>query len=218
MRRRLLIFDLDGTLADTFDLSLDVFDEAAALYRFDPFDRSNLDYLRTLDARSILQYHRVPAWKLPVIVQTARKLMERRVEAVRLFAGIESTIADLHDRGATLALLSSNSRTNAMRVLGHEMASHFDYLECGVSVFGKRAKLRNLLARSGFAAADAIFIGDEIRDAQAANRVGITFGAVGWGYTAIEALLKMGAGEYFSSPDELTLKLMPSVSQNPAPN
>jgi hypothetical protein len=32
---------------------------------------------------------------------------------------------------------------------------------------------------------------------------------VSWGYTAIEALLKTGAQEYFSSPDELTLKLMP---------
>ena len=108
-----------------------------------------------------------------------------------------------------MALLSSNSRSNAIRVLGHEMASHFDYLECGVSIFGKRAKLRNLLARSGFAAADTILIGDEIRDAQAANRVGVTFGAVSWGYTAIETLLKTGAREYFSSPGELPLKLMP---------
>jgi phosphoglycolate phosphatase-like HAD superfamily hydrolase len=35
MGRRLLIFDFDGTLADTFDLFLDAFDEAAALYRFE---------------------------------------------------------------------------------------------------------------------------------------------------------------------------------------
>lgn len=208
MAKRLLIFDFDGTLADTFDLFLDVFDEAAALYRFEPFDRNNLDYLRTLDARSILQYHRVPAWKLPVIAQTTRKLMERHVEAIRLFAGIESAIAKLHDRGATLALLSSNSRSNAIRVLGHETASRFDHLECGVSIFGKRAKLRNLLARSGFAAADSILIGDEIRDAQAAHRVGVTFGAVSWGYTAIETLLKTGAREYFSSPEELAFKLI----------
>jgi phosphoglycolate phosphatase len=209
MERRLLIFDFDGTLADTFDLFLDVFDEAAALYRFEPFDRKNQDYLRTLDARSILQYHRVPTWKLPVIAQTTRKLMERHVETIRLFAGIESTIANLHRRGATLALLSSNSRSNAIRVLGREAASHFDYLECGVSIFVKRAKLRNLLARSGFAAADSILIGDEIRDAQAANRIGVTFGAVSWGYTAIETLLKAGAREYFSSPSELAFKLLP---------
>jgi phosphoglycolate phosphatase len=209
MGRRLLIFDFDGTLADTFDLFLDVFDKAAALYRFAPFDRNNLDYLRTLDARSILQYHRVPIWKLPVIAQTTRKLMGCHVEAIQLFGGIESTIAKLHDRGATLALLSSNSRSNVIRVLGHEMASHFDYLECGVSIFGKRAKLRNLLARSGFASADTILIGDEIRDAEAANRVGITFGAVSWGYTAIDTLLKRGAREYFYSPDELALKLTP---------
>jgi phosphoglycolate phosphatase len=207
MARRLLIFDFDGTLADTSALFLDVFDEAAALYRFQPFDRDNLNYLRTLDARSILRYHRVPAWKLPVIVQTARRLMERRLETVRLFAGIELMVASLHDRGNTLALLSSNSRSNVIRVLGHEVAARFKYLECGGSIFGKRARIRGLLARSGFAAADTMLIGDEVRDARAASRSGVSFGAVSWGYTAIEALLHAGAKEHFSSPGELPLKL-----------
>src|ERR1700748_1793069 len=109
MARRLLILHFDGTLDDTFDVCLDVFDEAAALYHFEIFDRHNLDYLRTLDARSILRYHRVPVWKLPVMAHRVRKLMERHLEPVRLFAGIESMIASLHDGGSTLALLSSNS-------------------------------------------------------------------------------------------------------------
>jgi phosphoglycolate phosphatase-like HAD superfamily hydrolase len=63
--------------------------------------------------------------------------------------------------------------------------------------------------RSGFAAADAILIGDGIRDASAVIRVGVFFRAVSWVYTAIETLLKTGAEEDFSSLSALVLKLMP---------
>jgi phosphoglycolate phosphatase len=208
MGRRLLIFDFDGTLADTFELFLDVFDETAAIHEFEAFDRGNLDHLRTLDAKSILQYHRVPTWKLPVITYTARQLMKRHIQSVRLFAGIEPAIASLHEGGAILALVTSNSRANVIGVLGHQVAAYFDYLECGVSIFGKHAKIRKLLTRGDFALDNTMLIGDEVRDAHAARRTGVSFGAVSWGYTAIETLLETGAQEYFFSPSEIPAKLM----------
>src|SRR6266851_4977370 len=123
MRRRLLIFDFDGTLADTFDLFLDIFDEAAAIHGFSPFDRANLNHLRTLDARRILEYHDVPMWKMPLILYTTRTLMERRIHDVRLFARIDHALARLHDEGFVLALLTSNARANVLKVLGPAAAS-----------------------------------------------------------------------------------------------
>jgi phosphoglycolate phosphatase len=134
--------------------------------------------------------------------------MRRHIQSIRLFAGIESAIADLHEGGAILALLTSNSRDNVIRVLGPEVAAYFDYLECGVSIFAKHVKVRKLLTRSGFALDNTMLIGDEVRDAHAAIRTGVSFGAVSWGYTAVDILLKTGAQEFFSSPSELPVKLM----------
>jgi phosphoglycolate phosphatase len=208
MRRRFLIFDFDGTLADTFDLFLKVFDETAALHGFSCFDRENIDYLRTLDARNILRHHDVPMWKLPMIMRTTRKLMARRIRGIRLFGKIDQALIRLHEKGATLALLTSNSRSNVLRVLGSEMAGRFTHLECDVSIFNKHSKLKKMLARSGFTSDESIFIGDEIRDARAALQAGITFGAVSWGYGAMSALVKAGAQEYFFEPSELTSKLI----------
>jgi phosphoglycolate phosphatase len=208
MRRRFLIFDFDGTLADTFDLFLRVFDEAAALYGFSRFDRENIDYLRTLDARNILRHHDVPMWKLPMIMSSTRKLMARRIRSIRLFKEIDQALTCLHENGATLALLTSNSRSNVLQVLGSEMAGRFAYLECGASIFTKRSRLKKMLAQSGFTSDESIFIGDEIRDAHAAQQTGITFGAVSWGYGAMSALVKAGAKEYFFEPSELTSKLI----------
>jgi len=206
-QRRLLVFDFDGTLADTFGLFLDVFDKAAATHHFDPFDRRNLTYLRTLDARSILEYHRVPVWKLPFVARTMRKLMGQQIQRIQVFPGIEAAITQLHGSGATLAILTSNAQSNVLTVLGPHIAAHFSYLECSVSLLRKRARLAGLLVQARFGSAEAMLIGDELRDVHAAKQSDVPFAAVGWGYTAPETLIKAGAQEYFSSPEEMAVKL-----------
>jgi phosphoglycolate phosphatase len=207
VKRQLLIFDFDGTLADSFDVFVDVFDEAAELYRFDLFDRHKLEHLRTLDVACILKHHRVPAWKLPFIARTTRKTMASRIENIHLFPGIAAVIARLHKSGFVLALATSNSKQNALKVLGPQLSRCFDHLECGISIFGKRAALKRILKRTGFVASETMLIGDELRDLYAAESVNISFGAVGWGYTSIDTLTKAGADEYFESATDITLKL-----------
>ena len=61
-------------------------------------------------------------------------------------------------------------------------------------MFGKAAKFRKVLKRTGIAADDAIAIGDEVRDGEAAAQAGIDFGAVSWGYASPEALQAAFAG------------------------
>ena len=48
-------------------------------------------------------------------------------------------------------------------------------------MFGKAAKLRQVVRQSAVPPQHAIYVGDEIRDAEAAGKAGIAFGAVLWG-------------------------------------
>ena len=75
--------------------------------------------------------------------------------------------------------------------------------EGGVSVFGKRMKLRKVLRQSGIHPAQAIFIGDEIRDIEAARQAGIASGAVAWGFTDPDALRAHSPDMLFTSVDEM---------------
>ena len=202
MKHELLIFDFDGTLADSLGWLLLVFDDVADRFGFKRLDRSNLQALRGYDARQLLAHHQVPWWKVPSVARHLRELMQRDIARIGLFPGIEPTLSRIALGGVPLALATSNSRQNVLQVLGRQ-ASLFRYLECGTSISGKAARLRRLLAASGAAPAATLFIGDEIRDAQAAREVGIAFGAVGWGYTHVEALLAAGAQESFATPQEL---------------
>lgn len=201
MNYKLIIFDFDGTLADTFSLFLNAINEAADRYRFKRIDW-DLDILRRLDVKQILSCHEIPFWKLPFVVRHMQSLMKRNIADITLFPGIDQALHALSENGATLAIVTSNSRENVLKVLGAQNAERFSYIECA-SVFGKKNKLRKILANSQIAPEDAILIGDEIRDAQAAKEAGIPFGAVSWGYNHIDALRLHGAQKIFIHTGEL---------------
>ena len=189
VNRKLIIFDFDGTLADTFPCFVRVFDEAAAKYNFKPLDRDNAQGLRGLDARQIMALHDIPLWKTPAIARFMRARIGDEAHTITLFDGVAAALRTLHARGVVLTIVTSNSRANVQRILGPQMLALFTRVECGAGLFGKLPKVRKVLAATGIAAADALLIGDEIRDARVAAEAGVDFGAVAWGFNHVDALV-----------------------------
>lgn len=202
---RLVIFDFDGTLADSFPWFMRVVNEAAARYRFKRIEEADLDTLRGYSARQMMKHLAVPSWKLPLIVRMMRKMKGDDVRQIPLFAGVDELLRSLADRGVELALVTSNSYDNAVRILGPENAARFRYFECGMSIFGKRAGFRRVLRRSGVPREQAICIGDEIRDLEAAHAEGIAFGAVSWGFTRADSLRAHVPAEVFATVEDIAV-------------
>ncbi|HEX8273092.1 MAG TPA: HAD hydrolase-like protein [Longimicrobiaceae bacterium] len=202
---RLVIFDFDGTLADSFPWFMRVVNEAAARYRFKRIEEADLDTLRGYSARQMMKHLAVPSWKLPLVVRMMRKMKADDVRQIALFAGVDDLLRSLAERGVELALVTSNSYDNAVRILGPENAARFRYFECGMSIFGKRAGFRRVLRRSGVPREQAICIGDEIRDLEAAHAEGIAFGAVSWGFTHADSLRLHGAAEVFATVGDIAV-------------
>lgn len=202
---RLVVFDFDGTLADSFPWFMRVVNEAAARYRFKRIEEADLDTLRGYSARQMMKHLDVASWKLPLIVRMMRKMKAADARQIALFAGVDDLLRGLADRGVELALVTSNSYDNAVRILGPENAARFRYFECGMSIFGKRAGFRRVLRRSGVPREQAICIGDEIRDLEAAHAEGIAFGAVSWGFTHADSLRSHAPAELFATVNDIAV-------------
>lgn len=204
-RYRLAVFDFDGTLADSLPWMLSVLDDVADRFGFAKLGHDELMALRGLDSRAILQRFELPLWKVPRVAAHMRALAKR--ERMPLFDGVEIALRELGARGVELAVVSSNGAETIRRSLGEDVAASIGWYECGASLFGKSAKLKKVLAKSGCDACDAIYVGDELRDAEAAASAGMAFGAVAWGYNELDLLLTTRPAEVFASVGDLTKKL-----------
>jgi phosphoglycolate phosphatase len=203
MRCKLVIFDFDGTLADTFPWFMRIINDVADRYSFKRIEPHEVELLRGMGATEIMAHLGVPRWKLPLIAGHMRRRKAREIGETKLFPGVEALLARLADAGVRVAIVSSNSEANVRAVMGPSLAARVAFFECGASVFGKAARFRKVLRRSGILPPEAICIGDEVRDLDAARRAGIAFGAVAWGFTRADALQVRGPNVLFTSLDEI---------------
>jgi phosphoglycolate phosphatase len=207
MQYQLIIFDFDGTLADSFPWLNSILNQLAEQYHFEPIEQSEVETLRGYSVRQMIARTRMPPWKIPLLAYDVRRRMAQNIEQVQLFEGVNEMLAQLAGQGLTLAVVSSNARQNILRVLGPENAACFKHFECGVGLGGKPARYRKLLRQNRLAPGQALCIGDELRDLEAAQQAQIDFGAVAWGYASPAALQACGPALSFASVAEIAERL-----------
>lgn len=203
MSYRLAIFDFDGTLADSFPFFMQAQQVLAEKHGFAKVQPDEVESLRRSSVSEVLRRSRLPAWKLPRVAHDFRAMM-REAQGVRLFDGVDAMLADLAACGVVLGLLTSNARENVERVMDAPSFARFAHVDCGMSIFGKRPRIRSMLRDAGVRPADAIYIGDQDSDGEAANAEGVAFGAVGWGYGAIDLLRRCAPKHEFACVGDIT--------------
>ena len=204
MKYKLVIFDFDGTLADSFEWFLSVLDELAAKHKFRTFDRAELDDLRGCSAAKVLGQVGVSRWRLPAIGRHLHQLAARDAGKIALFDGVERMLTSLAESGVIVAVVSSSAEANIRRILGPKNVARVSHFECGASLFGKRTKLRKVLRRCRVKPAETLYVGDEVRDFEAARAELIPFGAVSWGFTHLHALRDCEPEEIFLTVEDIT--------------
>ena len=187
MRYRLVIFDFDGTLADTLPWVLGAMDDVADRFKFRRVREGELDELRHCHAREVMRRLGIPRWKLPMIARYVRDRMAEDIDQIQMFPGAGEMIDQLADAGIKMAVVSANGEATIRRVLGAR-AQRITAVSAGVSLFGKRGKLVRMSRMAEVEAARTLVIGDEIRDLNAARSARMAFGAVAWGLTRPDAL------------------------------
>jgi len=207
LKYRLIAFDFDGTLADSFPFFIEVFGSLADAHGFARIDHADIDKLRGQDAKTLMRHVGLPLWKFPQVAAHFKRLMAADITRIKLFDGMAEVLQQLSAAGVQLAVVSSNSADNVRSVLGAEAAliTHF---ECGVDLFGKRHKLRQLLKHSALPHREMLSIGDELRDLEAARACDIPCGAVAWGYSRFDVLLAQSPEEAFGTVGELATRLL----------
>ena len=199
MKYRLAIFDFDGTLADSFPFFIQVFNQLADKHKFKGIDPASAQDYRHYTPRQMMELVGMPAWKLPLVARSFMALMKQNAASIKLFDLVDEMLLHLANQGVTMTIVTSNSYDNVCRILGAENTTLFRHFECGMSMFGKPSRIQKVLKQTGIPANEAIYIGDQVPDLEAARKVNVPFGAVSWGYGAIESLRAHSPEEEFET-------------------
>jgi phosphoglycolate phosphatase-like HAD superfamily hydrolase len=200
---KVLIFDFDGTIADSFEATLRIANGLAGEFGYRPVRIDEIETLRRWPYRKVASHLGVAWHKLPLIAARVRSELSRQIAQLEPIAGLPHVLAELHARGFTLGILTSNARINVERFLAAHGLRDFEFISASSSLWGKERRLKTVLKRRGLAAHEIAYIGDEVRDIEATRALAVRMIAVGWGYTDIAQLAAERPEHVIERPEEL---------------
>lgn len=181
-----IIFDFDGTIADSFDYVVDFLASEAGIEKLDTEQRNSL---RNLSMTGVVHQLNFPLWRMPRLYFKGRQVMGRAITKVKPFDDMPETIRKLQAEGHELFIVTSNNLRNVHAFLHHHhLHTYFLKVYASVSLFGKAGALRRLLKEQKLSIDNAIYIGDELRDIQAAESLKLRVIAVTWGFASLNSL------------------------------
>jgi phosphoglycolate phosphatase-like HAD superfamily hydrolase len=196
-----IIFDFDGTIADSFEYCVNFLAREAGTY---PLGADQKAALRGLSLFRIARRLGVPWRKMPLLLSRGQRQMTAAVKHVEPFPDLERVIRELHAEKHDLYILSTNTQVNIQKFLKrHKLDSYFIEVYGGVGAFGKAPALRRLLREQHLQTRSAVYVSDEVRDVMAAKSIGMGVIAVTWGFAKTEDLKDSGPTGVAHAPEDI---------------
>ncbi len=205
-----ILFDFDGTIADTLPLGFELYNEIAEQYNFISADDSEIPQLMNMSIAEILKLKNIPLYMVPIALFNVRKMMKKRLSEVKPFEGIKDFLYNLKKAGYHLSIISSNSKENMIKFFEMNNIDVFNYIYSSTSLFGKDKLIKHYLKAVKTTPSKVIYVGDEIRDIDAAKASNIRVIGVTWGYNDRELLIKHNPDYLVDSVSDLQDVLIPN--------
>ncbi len=201
---RYVLFDFDGTIANTLVLALDIYNSIASKYHVVPVQKEDVPLLRAQRPQDLLKKYKIGPLKLPFLLMRMRSEIKSKIADVEPISGMPEALKAIKDKGYRLGIVTSNSSDNVKRFLvKHHMETWFDFVYSGMNILGKERVMSRLLTEKNIEKSTSVYVGDEIRDIEASKRMRIPVIAVTWGYNSHDALEKAHPTHVARNPSEL---------------
>jgi HAD superfamily hydrolase (TIGR01549 family) len=181
-----IIFDFDGTIADSLEVVGDIFYKVTRHRELKP---DEIAQIRQLPLKQVANKLHVHWWQIPFLMFRGRKLMAARVSEITIFNGMPDVIKQLKNEGHKLLIMSSNSAATITAILRQKnLEAYFVKIYGGIGIFSKARALRRIILINRLSRKRTYYIGDEERDVEASLRVNIRCIAVTWGFSDTQRL------------------------------
>ncbi len=201
--KKIILFDFDGTIADTIPTIILILRKISGEFGYDHLKDIPVEKFQDHKILESLKKLHIPILKLPFILKRVNDEYKKIIPFAKPIPKIKQLIIKLKKMGFSLGILSSNKKENINLFLTHNKIDLFDYIYAEKTIFGKAKALNRFMKKNNLKSEDIIYIGDEIRDIEAAQKNNIKVVAVSWGFNSKKALQKYKPDYIVDSPEEL---------------
>lgn len=210
--RATVIFDFDGTLANSVDLMFDLYNSHSEEYGYLPISKDEFPELRRMGYAKAMRQKKIKARKLPKIIMVLSREMHQHMNKVYPYDGIVEVLRKLQELGFSIGVLTSNQATLVNEFFVNHNFPEFDFVVSEKTIFGKDKALKRIIKRFGLQKDQIVYVGDEPRDVTASRKAGIQVIGVTWGLAGVEGFEKIIPNHLVHSPKEL-LKTIRNLAQ-----
>jgi len=198
-----VIFDFDGTLANSLDLVARLYNENAHKYGALPIDMNDLPEYRKLGYKKAMKKAKIRWTVLPRLVLFVSREMKKNMGEVKPYDGVVDVLNEIREQGISIGVLTSNDGALVHDYLENNNFPVFDFIVSEKTMFGKEKALKRIMKRHGLQRERVVYVGDEPRDITACNKAGIKVIGVTWGVGGREGLASTPPDWLVDTPQEL---------------
>ncbi len=209
MKHPIIIFDFDGTIADTHHYIVEISNRMAEEFSYDKIDFKELENLKDKTAAEMIEFLKIPLLKVPSILAKGKKEFNKNLHTVKPIPGIVEALHQLKNAPIKMGIFSSNTKENVTQFLNHHGLNIFDFIHTTSKIWSKNTSIEKFIDDHNYKREHIIYIGDETRDIAAAKKLGVKVAAVCWGYNSTKTLKEHHPDYLIHQPQEL-LKLVSS--------
>lgn len=202
-----IIFDFDGTIADSLELVIEIYSQLTGDTR--KLSLEERDALRKMPVQKVMKALGVRVWRAPFLVRKGRKIMHSRLNEVAVFPDLPEVLQALKDRGYSMQIVTSNSAENVRTFLDeNNLGEYFTNITGNVGLFSKAKVLKQIIKKEKLDLNQTYYVGDEARDIVASKKAGLHIVSVTWGYNHGSLLEKLQPYALAKAPKDL-LQIFP---------
>jgi len=198
-----IIFDFDGTLVDSLDILIKIYNQLAGKYQSNKIEHKDIPYVKGLSIKERCRYLNFKLYKFPLIALDAYKLYRNALKELTMFAGIKELLEKLNEEELGLAVLSTNSDHIIKEFFQHNQINFIKQVVSSNNLYGKEKELKKFLRMHNLKNSEVVYVGDEIRDIIASKRNGIKVIWVSWGYDLWDNVQKEHPDYIANTPEEI---------------
>ena len=202
-----IIFDFDGTIANSSIVFMHGWNEYADQFNYLRVNEQDILLARTMTLQQCAKKFNFPMYKMPIILPKIYSYFKRHVHEIHLYDGMRETLNTLKQQGFKLYILSSNDKGNIESFLQIQQITAIDEVLTSNKLFGKDRVLQKFMKQRQIHKEEIFYIGDELRDIEACNRCGISFGWASWGLQGFDLIEKENPKLVFDTPEDIVTQL-----------